>query len=222
MEKLQTIEAALQNIAELKKSANQCESILAGIRNDTKRIARDVNALIQNASDSPVQITEEVTSAKANGKTEDKLGRCENAILTALAQRGLPSSKSQIGALSGYSKNSSGSQNALSKLRQLGFIKGNGDSICITESGVAALGHFQPLPTGRELHQYWYNKLPRAEATILKTLIDSHPVKISKTEIGRRIGYSITSSGFQNAMSQLRKLDLITGYEPIHASDSLF
>ena len=40
--------------------------------------------------------------------------------------------------------------------------------------------------------------------------------------IAERSGYSETSSGFRNALSKLRTLDLIEGYATLRAADVLF
>lgn len=155
--------------------------------------------------------------------SDNSLGRCEKSILTVLAQRqGNKSSKSQLGILSGYSPNSGGFNNSLSKLRSFGFLSGNGEGIVITDDGLQNAGEFEPLPTGGDLHRYWYGKLPKCEATILKFLIESHPAEISKEEIGNATKYSSSSGGFNNALSKLRTLELISGYGSFKASDSLF
>lgn len=152
------------------------------------------------------------------------LGKCERAILAVLAQRqGLSSSGSQVAILSTYSLTSSSFSNALGRLRTLNFIKGrNNDNIQITDAGIEAVGDYDVLPSGPDLHKYWYDKLGKCERAVLKYLVDSHPSEASKEEISQATEYSITSSSFSNALGKLRTLELIEGYEPIKASDSLF
>ncbi len=153
-----------------------------------------------------------------------KLGKCERAILTALAQRiGTKSSKSYIGVKSGYSSRSGSFSNALSNLRKGNLIIGNGDDIEITRDGWQTLGDYEPLPIGEALHQYWFSELHKAESMILKVLVDGHPQAFSKEELGKATGYAHTSGSFSNALSKLRTLELIEGGGGnISASKSLF
>lgn len=150
------------------------------------------------------------------------IGKCERAILTALAQRNQNSTKNQVAILAGYSVTSGSFNNSLSSLRTKGYISGGGDSMVITEMGVDALGDYEQLPTGTDLHEYWYRQLGKAEALILKVLIHAHPHELTKDEVSGNTGYSVTSGSFNNALSKLRTLELITGYQTIKASDSLF
>lgn len=151
------------------------------------------------------------------------IGRCERAILIALAQREKISTKQQIGILSGYSSGSGSFNNSISKLRTSGYITGTGDNLTITAEGLNALGTYEKLPIGEALHRYWLNKLGKCEASILKVLIGAYPDALEKQTIGELTGYSPNSGSFNNAVSKLNTLELIekTGYG-IKASSSLF
>ncbi len=150
------------------------------------------------------------------------LGRAERMILVVLAQRSpQPSSRAQLAILSGYSMTSSGFSNALSALRTAGYLDGRGDDNRITQEGMAAVGNYEPLPTGQALVSYWLNKLGKAERSILDYTVRSYPKAVSKEEISADTGYSITSSGFSNALSKLRTLQLIAGRGEVKASDDL-
>lgn len=150
------------------------------------------------------------------------LGKCERSILTVLAQEEKPTAKNKIAIRSGYSANSGGFNNALGKLRSLGFIDGRGDTK-ITDLGIDALGDYNPLPVpGQELCDYWIKELPKCESLILAHLIQFHPGTCSKDVIADATGYSANSGGFNNALGKLRTLELIEGRGEIKASDSLF
>lgn len=149
------------------------------------------------------------------------LGKCERNILIALAQRAKPSTKNQIGILAGYAITSGSFNNSLSKLRTSGFVSGNG-SIIITEHGLSALGHYDPLPEGEELQRYWLSELGKAESAILKVLIDNFPNEITKEQIAEACGYAVTSGSFNNSLSKLRTLELAEGRKEIKACESLF
>lgn len=164
----------------------------------------------------PAPFHEEGTSSSS------KLGKCEKSILTVLVQEEKAVTKSKIAIRSGYSANSGGFNNALGKLRSLGYIEGRGDTK-ITDAGREELGNYKPLPNpGDELCQYWIKELPKCESMILAHLIDFYPQACSKEGIANATQYSVNSGGFNNALGKLRTLELIEGRGEIKASDSLF
>jgi hypothetical protein len=136
------------------------------------------------------------------------LSKCARSLLAVLAQRGV-ASDSQISALSGYRKTSSGFANALSELRTRGFIDGAKDRRTITESGRDVVGPTEPLPTGRALLDNWLPRLGKCEAAMLRAIFEAGT--ISRDDLSAVTGYSITSSGFANGLSGLRVLDLVHG-----------
>ncbi len=151
------------------------------------------------------------------------LAKCERAILTVLAQYPLGQRKNQIALKSEYSIKSSSFHNALSALRTSGFITGAGqDTIRATGEGLAALGDFEPLPSGAELLEYWIRNLGKCEAAILRYLGAQYPHARAKDETAEGAGYSVTSSSFHNALSRLRTLELIEGRHELKASDVFF
>lgn len=150
-----------------------------------------------------------------------KLTRAERLILTALAQYPNGRSKRQIAVLTGYAGSGGGFNNALSSLRQRGSITRD-DPIQITDGGRAELGRFDPLPTGRQLLQHWLGQLGRAEREALETIANAYPRSITKDDVAARTGYAANGGGFNNALSRLRTLDLISGRGELRASDDLF
>lgn len=127
----------------------------------------------------------------------------------------------QVALLSEYSVNSSSFNNALGKLRTLAFITRE-QPIRITQSGIEALGPFNPLPTGIELAKHWIGKFGKCEASILTFLVDNHPNSYQAAEVADAVGYSNTSSSFNNALGRLRTLELITRGQPMKATDEFF
>jgi hypothetical protein len=153
---------------------------------------------------------------------EPKLGRCERALLSVLAQRDT-SNTAQLAILSGYSSTSSGFANALGALRSSGLAEGRGDAVRITNEGRDALGPVDPLPQGPALVAYWQGKLGLCERTLLGVLVDAGPnAALSKEQLAELSGYSATSSGFANALGKLRTLELVEGRGEIRASETLF
>lgn len=158
--------------------------------------------------------------AKQTPDRNGSLGRCERAILTALAQHPAGRSRPQLAVLTGYSLRSSGFSNALSNLRTEEYITRDMEPR-ITESGRITLGPFEPLPKGEALRNYWLSKLGKCERGILGALME-HRRGLDATELSEATGYSTLSSGFNNSLSKLRTLELITRGWPAKPSENLF
>lgn len=154
--------------------------------------------------------------------TGEKLPRAERRILTALAQYPQGRAKNQVAVLTGYAVNGGGFNNAVSSLRTAGFLSGAGDRLEITDAGIIALGHYEPLPTGADLVNFWLNQLPKAEREALRILSGAYPQALSKEEVAQLAGYEASGGGFNNALSKLRTLELISGRGELKASDDLF
>jgi hypothetical protein len=198
VKKISDVFEAIMTPEKPKESGNKFEwpKITGPVKVSEVKVLRDPAA--------PKQRTSEHAS-------DESLGRCERSILIALAQSGA-CTKSKAALISGYSVNSGGFNNSLSKLRQSAYINGTvGGLIEITDLGRTALGDYQELPTGVDLQNYWINKLPRCEREILRFLIGQMGGACSKQEIGTATQYSENSGGFNNALSKLRTLELIEG-----------
>jgi hypothetical protein len=122
----------------------------------------------------------------------------------------------------GYAPNGGGFDNYLGALRTRAFIRGNGDTLTITEAGIEALGSWEPLPTGLALIDYWRGRLGKAEGLILETLTQVFPDALTKEEVAAKAGYEANGGGFNNALGRLRTLELVQGRGEIKASDNLF
>ncbi|RAI43949.1 ATP-binding protein [Rhodoplanes roseus] len=158
-------------------------------------------------------------SVAAAGAT---LPKAERLVLTVLAQYPDGRAKNQIAILTGYAVDGGGFNNAISAARSAGRLEGSGDRLRITDRGLADLGTFEPLPTGRALLQHWLGKLGKAERAALSGLAEIHPRAMSKDELAARAGYEPSGGGFNNALSRLRTLELIEGRGELRASDALF
>lgn len=151
------------------------------------------------------------------------LPKCERRILTALAQYEDGRTLRQVALLAGYAKNGGGFNNGLSALRSSGLIEGGRDCLRITPDGVAALGSFEPLPTGQELLAHWMAQLGKAEREALTVLVEAYPEALSKEELAGRTKsqYAADGGGFNNALSRLRTLELVDGRGELRASEEL-
>lgn len=161
---------------------------------------------------------------RVQGQVAEKIGKCERAILTALAQYPAGRAKNQIGVLTGYAVGGGGFNNSVSSLRSRSYIAGDGDQLKITDSGADALGVFTPLPHGAALLQHWKKQLGKAEWEILDALAAVWPQSLGKEDVAARTEsrYAANGGGFNNAISRLRTLELIGGKTLLKASDDLF
>jgi hypothetical protein len=143
--------------------------------------------------------------------SDHALTKCARAILTALAQLGGTTTDSRVSAVSGYRVTSSGFANALSELRTAGLMTGSRGHLQLTDEGARQAGSVPPLPTGKELLDYWLHNggLGACERALLDCVYANNT--ISRAALATASGYSATSSGFANAVSKLRTLDLVHG-----------
>lgn len=157
---------------------------------------------------------------RAIASSDSSLAGGERKILTALAQYPHGRTKTQLALLTGYAHSGGGFNNYLSALRTRGLIEGSSD-YRITQAGIDALGPFTPLPRGRELQDYWRSKVGKAERAILDVLIEAG-IPLLKAEVASLAGYEVSGGGFNNALSRLRTLELISGSAELRASEELF
>ncbi len=68
---------------------------------------------------------------------------------------------------------------------------------------------------------HWNSKLGKAEKAILSVTIDAWPNALTRDEVAELTGYSPSSSGYGNALSKLRTLELISGRGDILADETL-
>lgn len=156
------------------------------------------------------------------GTESAKLGKCERAILTVLAQRERPSSIRLVAVQAGYSVKSGSFNNSLSRLRSAGYTEGGKDSLRITQEGVEVLGSYDPLPSGDELIAYWQGQLPKCAKAAFSVLAEVYPDGLPKEEVAERTGYAVTSGSFNNSLSRLRTLELVEGRGELKLREELF
>lgn len=143
---------------------------------------------------------------------ESSLSGAPARILAALAAFPEGLTKRQIAAHASIVQKTSTMRNALSNLRVAGLISGSGDRIVITEAGMAQAGGIAPLPSGPELLDYWRQKLGTegsAPRRAFEALLACWPNELERHVIGERAGIDPTTSTLRNALSDLRRFDLI-------------
>lgn len=214
------IEAMAKNNDRLIDSINDMRNFLTPIK---LKIQKETHA-VRLASVIRKSVTG-VPATRTPGTTEGSghLSKCERGILISLAQYPQGRTASQSAILSGYSSGSGGFNNALSSLRSQNYITRE-IPMRITESGLKALGHYDPLPTGSDLIAYWLSngKLSKCEKAILEVVTNQYPDGVSLPDLSEGTGYQASSGGFNNALSKLRTLELIQRGQPVKASPDLF
>lgn len=144
---------------------------------------------------------------------EVKIGEAERRFLTVLAQRqGKRTSRDQLATFSGYPVKSRHTDNKLAFLRRGGLVEGPGDDIRITGQGLAELGPYDPLPTGKSLREFWLGKMDsEAERRILSYLFSVYPRTITRDALAAAVGYPVESRHTDNKLARLRSFGLIVG-----------
>ncbi len=156
-----------------------------------------------------------VRAATAPSAEGDRLPKGERLTLTVLAQyHPARVDSSKAAAIAGYSPRSSTWRNILSRLRQAGHIAEGPSPFVITAAGLAALGTFDPLPTGQELLEYWMAQVGKGERETLR-ILGTLRGECQSTDLAQRAGYAATSSTWRNILSRLRTLGLIEGSRTI-------
>lgn len=173
------------------------------------------------ASTQPNPVKPKAPRTNGHATITEHLAGGERKILTALAQYPGGRTKIQVAILTGYAHSGGGFNNYLSSLRGRGLLEGS-DNLRATDAGLAALGDFEPLPTGAALLAYWCGRLGKAERLILEQLCEQYPNALTKDSLGTRTGYEPNGGGFNNALSKLRTLELISGRGELRASEDLF
>lgn len=159
----------------------------------------------------------------ANSGPGESMAAAERKFLTVLAQRGRPLTRNKIAIFAGYSVKSGHIDNTLGGLRSKGWATGGNSGVSITESGLQALGHFDPLPTGEELRSYWLGQVDTAGAKFLKILFDIYPETTTRNDLAEAAGYSPQSGHVDNTLGKLRSFELAEGRsDAIKATDDLF
>lgn len=144
-------------------------------------------------------------------------------MMIALAQRPAGLNRRQLGVRAGLSSSSGTFSTYLGKGRSEGWLNGDGSNIRITDSGIAALGQYDPLPTGQALLAYWLGELGNSGAArLLQAVSDAYPKGLSRDVAAERANLAPGSGTFSTYLGKLRTLELISGSGELRASEELF
>ena len=214
----QVVKEANQNIVKLQRTINSIRELLGSQQVPAKLIeaprhVQTLKPIIESIQPIGQRRVEDYWSGKSHDN-DTKFNRCERAILKFLAMRDQSRfTKVQIGAMTNYSANSGGFNNALSKLSKAELIiRDGGDSISINSNKIqeviAILGDEYNTEDQNALES-WMNQLPKCDREIYKVVKDEPTRTFTKEELGEITNYSSNSGGFNNALSHLNTLGLI-------------
>lgn len=143
-------------------------------------------------------------------------------MLTVLAQYPEGMHHGKLSILTGLSSRSGTWSTYLGELRTKGWVEGR-DHLKATDAGLQALGDWQPLPTGRELIEYWRQRLgDSGKRKIFDVAVTAYPNSVGTEEVAEQTGLSARSGTWSTYLGELRTLGLITGRGEIRASEDLF
>lgn len=175
-------------------------------------VVRAPTASQERLSDSRMRVTQ---ANPGNGS----LPVGETAVLGACIQFPDGLKREQLTVLTGYKRSTRDAY--IQRLREKGYVDG-GDRIVATESGIAALPNFEPLPTGEALQEYWLHKLPDGESKILRILIDRNGQSVPRDELTELTGYKRSTRDAYLQRMTAKQLVNDSGRGQVAASETLF
>lgn len=147
------------------------------------------------------------------------LPKGEHAILTAACQYPDGVTRQQLTILTAYKRSSRDAY--IQRLREKGLVQLRGDLVIAAEGAELHLGDFEPLPTGRELREYWANRLPAGEQAFFLALVDAHPDGLTRDQLSEITEYKRSSRDAYLQRMSAKKIIEITGGS-VRAADFLF
>lgn len=132
-------------------------------------------------------------------------------VLVALLSYGRPADKSRTAILAGLSSRSSTFRNALTTLKNAGYIEKEGSEFKATTAAHAEFsGSYTPMGTApADLIPVWRGKLGGAPGRVFDVLVAASPEALPKEAAADRAGLSPRSSTYRNALTKLNKLGLL-------------
>lgn len=150
-----------------------------------------------------------------------KIPKGEKQILTACAQYPDGLTREQLTIFTGQKRSTRDAY--IQRVSQRGYVAVNGAVIVATDEGIAALGDdYTPLPTGEALREYWLQRLPEGERTLLHCLVGDYPHTIQRDELTTATGYKrSTRDAYLQRLGSKRLVEFV-GRGEVKASAQLF
>lgn len=159
-------------------------------------------------------------AANVSSSKAVELPKGEAATLSACIQFPAGLRREQLSVLTAYKRSSRDAY--VQRLREKGFVQTNGDMIVATDAGIAALPDAEPLPTGKDLQDYWLQRLPEGERKILEILIRKYPKIVARQDLDAATGYQRSSRDAYLQRLRAKQLVEDVGRSEVSASDNLF
>lgn len=144
----------------------------------------------------------------------------EAAVLRALIQYPTGLRREQLTVLTGYKRSTRDAY--IARLRERGFVDCRGERAFTTSEGVAVMPDAEPLPTGDELREFWFQNLPSGERQVLEVLVRAYPQAVDRSAIDEQTSFKRSTRDAY--LSRLAAKELTT--EPdrglVKASETLF
>lgn len=147
------------------------------------------------------------------------LPKGEATILRALIQFPDGLRREQITVLTTFARSTR--DRYLQYLQAKGLVNGSSDIISVTDEGRAMLPDAEPLPTGQQLQEYWFNRLPTGEAKILRVLVDRYPDSIGREELTEATGFARSTRDRYLQYMQNKQI-VVTVTDGVQAHEALF
>ena len=159
----------------------------------------------------------EAARRRTNGAA---LPRGELACLTVIAERKNGATRRQITVITGYKRSTRDAY--IQRMREKSYVAEDGDRICATRDGIAALGgNYEPMPSGRALREKVLGELPEGERKVLEILVAAYPQGVDRERISDKTGYARSSRDAYIQRLTSREL-VATGSDGVKAVDDLF
>jgi hypothetical protein len=231
VERVDVPAVSAQTMADLRDWALDLRSMVTSLTGEVDKVLQALDLVARASATRPAPTRQATTTVQAQPRVvpaprstaivAGTLPSGHRKILAVLAQFPAGRTKVQVALLTGYAHNGGGFNNYLSALRKAGHLTGAGDALQITSEGRAALGDdWTPLPTDPlALLAHWSEELSKAERLVLQALVTMAPRGMTKEQIAHVTGYEANGGGFNNALSRLRTLELITGRGELRAAE---
>jgi hypothetical protein len=211
----ESLEAGLDDVI------NLCKEVHDGVQAAKQRFAIPVPVLVERRPFPAPPSRPQARSPRpsSSGPGED-LPKGERVVLIAVAQYPDGVTREQLTVLTGYKRSSRDTY--LQRLRERGHVEPTGDVIRATDAGVAALGDFEPLPTGDALLLHWLGRLPEGERRVLEVVVGAYPKAVDRDKISDVTDYKRSSRDTYLQRLGARKLITTEGRGGVRAAEELF
>lgn len=178
------------------------------LRSESAPLVRALTDVLHAGIDNPDPEIKWFEKRKAPG--DSTLTKAERLILSVLVTNAGFCSKEGVAVQACYAVGGGSFNNALSSLRVKGLITRD-EFFTATPAGQGALGSPETILSGSSLVEQWCRQsLTKAESAILRALWSIHPHSMDKATLGKNTSYEPAGGSFNNALSHLRVLELIT------------